>query len=221
MVKVKFYGALKQFGTEFELEAENTAEIIRALITQIPNLRHFLQRGLFKVRIGKDYLDSRYVEKGMFYRLKDNITVHFTPVLKGAKKAGLFNVVVGAVLIAASWYAGGAAGWAYLGASGYGMATMAFMAGASMILSGVSQMLTKMPGFDSGRGDDKEKKQSTSFSNLGNLVAQGRPVPLAYGLIRTGSLIISQGVETVDVDVNESKDDSENNRRPVGAFVRR
>lgn len=200
MVKVRFYGALKQFGTEFDLEVNNTAEIVRALTSQIPNLRQFLQQGLFKVRIGKDYLDSRYLEKGMFYQLKDKMTVHFTPVLKGAKRAGLFNIVVGAVLVAASWYAGGAAGWAYLGASGYGMATMAFMAGTSMILSGVSQMLTKMPSMDMGRAES-EKKNSTSFSNLSNMAAQGKPMPLAYGRIRTGSLIISQGVETLDASI--------------------
>lgn len=200
MVNVRFYGALKQFGTEFNLEVNNTAEIIRALTGQIPNLRQFLQQGLFKVRIGKDYLDSRYLEKGMFYQLKEGMSVCFTPVLKGAKRAGIFNIVVGAVLIAASWYAGGAAGWAYLGASGYGMATMAFMAGASMILSGVSQMLTKMPSMDIGKSES-EKKNSTSFSSLSNMAAQGKPMPLAYGRIRTGSLIISQGIETMDVDV--------------------
>ncbi|OOF56131.1 MULTISPECIES: tail assembly protein [Rodentibacter] len=200
MVKVRFYGALKQFGTEFNLEVNNTAEIIRALTGQIPNLRQFLQQGLFKVRIGKDYLDRRYLEKGMFYQLKEGMSVCFTPVLKGAKRAGIFNIVVGAVLIAASWYAGGAAGWAYLGASGYGMATMAFMAGASMILSGVSQMLTKMPSMDIGKSES-EKKNSTSFSSLSNMAAQGKPMPLAYGRIRTGSLIISQGIETMDVDV--------------------
>ncbi|QIA76635.1 tail assembly protein [Rodentibacter caecimuris] len=200
MVKVRFYGALKQFGTEFNLEVNNTAEIIRALTCQIPNLRQFLQQGLFKVRIGKDYLDRRYLEKGMFYQLKEGMSVCFTPVLKGAKRAGIFNIVVGAVLIAASWYAGGAAGWAYLGASGYGMATMAFMAGASMILSGVSQMLTKMPSMDIGKSES-EKKNSTSFSSLSNMAAQGKPMPLAYGRIRTGSLIISQGIETMDVDV--------------------
>ncbi|HDL5635099.1 TPA: tail assembly protein, partial [Mannheimia haemolytica] len=50
-------------------------------------------------------------------------------------------------------------------------------------------------------GNEKEKENSTSFSNLNNLVAQGKPVPLAYGLIRTGSLVISQGVETMTVEV--------------------
>ena len=32
------------------------------------------------------------------------------------------------------------------------------------------------------------------------MAAQGRPMPLAYGRIRVGSLIISQGVETMDIE---------------------
>ncbi|OOF80819.1 tail assembly protein [Rodentibacter caecimuris] len=193
MVKVRFYGALKQFGTEFNLEVNNTAEIIRALTSQIPNLRQFLQQGLFKVRIGKDYLDSRYLEKGMFHQLKERMTVCFIPVLKGAKKAGLFQTIVGAVLIAV----------AYINPFGYltgPMVSAMYGAGIGMMMGGVAQMLTKMPSM-SGIGNEQEKKNSTSFSNLSNMVAQGKPMPLAYGRIRTGSLIISQGIETMDVDV--------------------
>ncbi|MFC1063737.1 tail assembly protein, partial [Pasteurella multocida] len=33
--------------------------------------------------------------------------------------------------------------------------------------------------------------------------AQGRMVPLAYGRIRCGSLVISQGVQTLDVNILE------------------
>ncbi|OOF41804.1 phage tail protein [Rodentibacter rarus] len=194
MVKVRFYGALKQFGTEFNLEVNNTAEIVRALTSQIPNLRQFLQQGLFKVRIGKDYLDNRYLEKGMFYQLKDKMVVSFTPVLKGAKRGGLFQTILGVAIIGIAMFAplsliGGIAGSNLLGYIGIGLA-----------LSGVAQMLTPIPKMP-GIGNEKEKKQSTAFSNLGNLVAQGRPMPLAYGRIRTGSLIISQGVETLDASI--------------------
>ncbi|THA07340.1 tail assembly protein [Rodentibacter pneumotropicus] len=195
MVKVRFYGVLKQFGTEFDLEVNNTAEIVRALTSQIPNLRQFLQQGLFKVRIGKDYLDNRYLEKGMFYQLKDKMVVCFTPVLKGAKRGGLFQVLVGAALIGASFLIPGAGLFGGLITN-----SMVFGMGTALLLGGVSQMLTPMPKM-SGITDEKEKKQSTAFSNLGNLVAQGRPMPLAYGRIRTGSLIISQGVETLDASI--------------------
>ncbi|SUB58960.1 Phage-related protein, tail component [Phocoenobacter uteri] len=71
--------------------------------------------------------------------------------------------------------------------------------GIGMIAGGVAQMLTKTP--EMGQSNDTEKKQSTHFSNLSNMTAQGRPVPLAYGKIRTGSLVISQGVETVDEEL--------------------
>ncbi|MDY0523243.1 tail assembly protein, partial [Pasteurella multocida] len=76
-----------------------------------------------------------------------------------------------------------------------------FGMGATLALGGVAQLLTpqpKMPAIN-----EKEKKQSTSFSNLSNMAAQGRMVPLAYGRIRCGSLVISQGVQTLDVNIVE------------------
>lgn len=192
MVNVRFYGSLKQFGTQFRLDCKTPAEVVQALTSQIPKLRQFIQQGLFTVRVGREYLDNRYLEQGLNQHLREDATVHFTPILKGSKKAGLFQTIVGAVMVVVgtftSW-AGGAA----LVAGGIGL-----MAG------GVAQMLTKMPSMSTGR--DAEKKQSTSFSNLSNMAAQGRPMPLAYGRIRVGSLIISQGVETMDIERQPPED---------------
>lgn len=193
MVTVKFYGNLKQFGTEFKFEVKDTAEVIRALCSQIKGFRQALQKGYYKVRIGKDYLTPEALEKGLFYCLKDGQTVHFTPVIKGAKSGGVFQAILGVVLIAVSFFVPAAGLLA-------GLITQAgvFGMGVALTLGGVAQMLTKTP--DMGVVEDKEKKQSTSFSNLGNMVAQGRPIPLAYGQILTGSLVISQGIETFDVE---------------------
>ncbi|MGV3227240.1 tail assembly protein [[Pasteurella] aerogenes] len=193
MVNVKFYGNLKQFGTDFKLDVKDTAEAIRALCSQIKGFRQVLQQGYYKVRIGRDYLNPETLEKGLFYCLKDGQTVHFTPVIKGAKSGGVFQTILGVALIGVSFFipAAGLLGNVITQAGVFGM-------GVALTLGGVSQMLTKTP--EMGAVDDKEKKQSTSFSNLGNLVAQGRPVPLAYGQILTGSLVISQGVETFDVE---------------------
>ncbi|AUI65633.1 MULTISPECIES: tail assembly protein [Glaesserella] len=210
MVTVRFYGSLKTFGSEFQLDVKDTAEALKALFSQLPNLRQTMQQGFYKVRIGRQYLDNRYLEQGLFYRLKPGMTIHITPVVAGAKKAGVFNLVVGAILVAASWYAGGAAGWGYLGASGYGMATMGTMMGVSMMLSGVSMMLTKTPSMG-GIGSDSDKKQSSGFGNIQNIAAQGQPVPLAYGRIRCGAMIISQGVETYDAESEKDKQD-----KPIG-----
>lgn len=194
MVNVRFYGSLKQFGSDFRLDCQTTAEVIHALTSQIPKLRQFIQQGLFTVRVGRDYFDNRYLEKGLIQKLKDDSTVHFTPTLKGSKRGGLFGVITGVALIAGA-LALGPLGFSVIGANA---AWMVGGLGASMLLGGVAQMLTKMPSMSTGK--DAEKKQSTSFSNLSNMAAQGRPMPLAYGRIRVGSLIISQGVETMDIE---------------------
>ena len=76
-------------------------------------------------------------------------------------------------------------------------------------------MLTKVPPVDLPKRDETEKKQSTAFSNLQNLVAQGRPVPLAYGRILVGSLIIGKGVETVSVELYRPNEEVTNK---VGRF---
>lgn len=189
MVNVRFYGSLKQFGSEFRLDCKTPAEVVQALTSQIPKLRQFIQQGLFTVRVGREYLDNRYLEQGLNQHLKEDAMVHFTPVLKGSKKAGLFQTIVGAVMVVV-----GAVFQQYYLVG----------AGVAMVAGGVAQMLTKMPPMSTGK--DVERKQSTSFSNLSNMAAQGRPMPLAYGRIRVGSLIISQGVETMDIERQPPED---------------
>ena len=200
MVNVRFYGSLKQFGSDFRLDCKTPAEVIHALTSQIPKLRQFIQQGLFTVRVGRDYFDNRYLEKGLSKKLKDDAVVHFTPTLKGSKRGGLFGVITGVALIAGA-LALGPLGFSVIGANA---AWMVGGLGASLLLGGVAQMLTKMPSMSTGK--DAEKKQSTSFSNLSNMAAQGRPMPLAYGRIRVGSLIISQGIETMDIERQPPED---------------
>lgn len=199
MVKVRFYGALKQFGEKFELDCQDTAEVLRALMTQIKGLRQALQNGFYKVRIGSQCIDSRYLEKGLYYRLKAGMTVHITPVFKGAKRAGVFQAIVGVALVAVAW-------WNPLGWTAATTMMVGGM-GASMLLGGVAQMLTKTPSMTTS--NEAEKKSSTSFNGLQNMAAQGQPIPLAYGRILVGSMIISQGVEVFDAETAEASQQSE------------
>ncbi|ERF79444.1 tail assembly protein [Gallibacterium anatis] len=204
MATIKLYGNLKRFGTAIDLAVEDTAEAIRALCCQLVGFRQALQQGYYKVRIGKHLVTTASLEKDMLYKLNDNAVVHLTPVIKGAKSGGIFSAVLGVALIGLAFW--NPLGWAAVGGTGLlaGAAQMPLMLGAAMLLGGISQMLAPQPKMGSV-GTEQEKKQSTSFSNLGNLSAQGRPVPLAYGEILTGSLIISQGIETYNVDEEMKK----------------
>ena len=138
MIKIKFYGSLKRFGTDFQLDCQTVAEALKALMSQLERLRHMMQQGMYKVRIGSQYLDNRYLEKGLHYRLRAGMTVHFTPVLKGAKRGGVFGVIAGIALIGAA---------VLLGPVGGIIASQTAMMlggmGASMLLGGVAQMVEK------------------------------------------------------------------------------
>ena len=138
MIKIKFYGSLKRFGTDFQLDCQTVAEALKALMSQLERLRHMMQQGMYKVRIGSQYLDNRYLEKGLHYRLRVGMTVHFTPVLKGAKCGGVFGVIAGIALIGAA---------VLLGPVGGIIASQTAMMlggmGASMLLGGVAQMVEK------------------------------------------------------------------------------
>ena len=43
MIKIKFYGSLKRFGTDFQLDCQTVAEMLKALMSQLEGLRHMMQ----------------------------------------------------------------------------------------------------------------------------------------------------------------------------------
>ena len=205
-ITIKLHGNLKRFGNEFVVKGNKLKEGMSALLMQLSGFREQIQKGKFHVIVGNNKekdLTEQTIFANFDEELTENKTLHIIPVIKGSKNiGGVLGIVVGVVLIAASWWAGGAAGWAYLGAAGYAGATATFFAGAAMIFAGVASMLTPTPklGNVGGLGKDTEKKASTSFSNTANVVAQGRQVPLIYGEILTGSLVISKGTRTFLAD---------------------
>ena len=181
MVTVRFYGDLKQFGTSFKMDVETVPEALRALMTQIKGLREHIEKGQYKVKADGTFLTEQTLDVGL------NTSLHITPVTAGAGKnlAAIGQIIVGVVMIVASFYTGGATAAAY------------FASGAGMILGGIAQLLTKLPKMDSMKDSDDLK--SSSFSNLANMTAQGAPVPIIYGEMMVGSKVLSQGVRSIAI----------------------
>jgi predicted phage tail protein len=86
--------------------------------------------------------------------------------------------------------------------------------GASLILSGTAQLLSPQPaelpgltGATGGRGnsfdpvnnDPADNRSSYIYNGAVNLTAQGNPVPICYGRMRVGSVVVSAGVSTTDI----------------------
>ncbi len=164
------------------------AEAIRALATQLPAFRQKLNDGWYQVRIagrdaGETELSARLNEP-----LANGAVIHIVPRLAGAKSGGVFQVVLGAALIAVAWW--NPVGW-------LGAAAVGHVCGASMILGGVAQMLAPKARTSTAASTDNGK-QNTYFSSLDNMVAQGNVLPVLYGEMRVGSRVVSQEISTAD-----------------------
>ena len=67
-----------------------------------------------------------------------------------------------------------------------------------MILSGVSEMLFPLPK-PKEFSSEQDPRLSFSFSGTQQTSRAGTPVPIVYGEIFTGSVVISGGVDTEQV----------------------
>lgn len=194
-ITVYLYGSLgKQFGKKFTFFVEDAAEALRAMCAQFQGFRAAIQRGSFAVRSGREYYTNETVADGLHHA--DTKTLHITPVVSGAnaqrknnRRQGWLNIVIGVIMIVAAFYSAGTASAAIPGVLG----------GLGMILGGVALILTKVP--DPQKAINGSK--TTSFSNLDNTEAQGRPVPLVYGEMMVGSRVLSQGIRTYEWDESE------------------
>lgn len=196
MITVLLYGELaKKYGKFHRYAVRNVPEAIRALEANYRGFKQSIRAdGQYRVvvdkkQIGEDELGKTAID-----------TIKIVPLVQGAGR-GVGQIIAGIVLIAVAWW--NPLGWgAAAGAGGVGMAgtTGALVisamksVGMSLLLGGVSQMLTKTPKLEAG-ADRPDNKPSYAFDGPVNTTAQGNPVPLAYGKILAGSQVISAGLE--------------------------
>lgn len=134
------------------------------------------------------------------------------PVIRGAGIKLNISAVLGVVLMGAAIYATGGLAAAAVAGGGWGIA---FSVGAGMLLNGVIQMLTPIPKADSTR--DKR----TTFDGPVQLSAAGNAIPVALGIVFTGSMVISGSVhlDQVESDTPEAIDDVSEEPAGTGSVV--
>ncbi|MBC8947146.1 tail assembly protein [Xenorhabdus indica] len=183
---VRLYGVLgTRFGRVHQLAVSTPQEAIRALSVLVDGFERFLltakEQGLtFAVFNGKRNISR----EELVFSGQDDIRI--APMIIGSKNAGVFQTILGAVMVVAG---------AFLWATPFGAPMV--MSGVGMMLGGVVQMLSPMPG-GLARREDPDNKPSYAFGGPVNTVAQGNPVPIGYGRRRIGGAIISAGIYAED-----------------------
>lgn len=184
---IRLYGKLgAKFGRVHRLAVSSAAEAVRALCVMLPGFEAHMANapGGYAVFYGKENID---VDSLRHPAGSDDIRIAPMPIGAGGN-GGIFQVVVGVVLIVAGYFTFGAT-------SAMGMAMIA--GGAGMAVGGAMLMLSPQPS-GSASTDSPDNQSSYAFNGAVNTEAQGNPVPLLYGELIVGSAVISGGVYIED-----------------------
>lgn len=175
------YGRLAKFLKAKELEAEisSAADAVRFLLTNWPSLERHMVDQRYRVTVGGYALSEE--ELG---HPSGEQEIRIIPVIGGAGAAG--RILAGVALVAASFIPG-------VGALAI---NLMLGVGASLVLGGVAQLISPVPTLDGGDDSQGDPRKSYSFSGIQNTSRQGLPIPIVYGEMIVGSIVVSSSIDS-------------------------
>lgn len=191
LTKVILSGPLgKKFGRNWELDVSGPAEALRMINANVVGFRKWIADNAKKYqeyRVTVEYEDGRKadLDNNDFAAHCKVKTIRFAPLVRGA--SGIAKVIVGVIMIAVSIFIPGP--WSpYL-----------FKIGAALALTGVIELLSPRP---KTKNPDGTELNSYYFDGPLNTEEQGRPVPLIYGRVMTGSQAISASISIDELSIS-------------------
>ena len=194
--KIKVYGPLAKFlgWKEMEANCNSVAEAVQFLVVNWPDVEGHMAKQHYKVQVNDTVISEDEVQN------MSGGDIQIMPVVGGAK---FWKVILGAALIGLAFYTGGASlTWgatipgvtpAYV--TGFASTSMlgsaALYTGASLIASGIADMLAPpMPDMNN------DPTRAFSFQGIQNSGRAGVAIPILFGEVFTGSIVINQGLDT-------------------------
>ena len=196
--KLKLYGELAKFvgHKEFEIKVDSLAKAVSFLVNNFPQVEKYMNPQYYQVKVG-----NYAVNKEEIHHPIGQEDIHIVPVISGAG-SGTGKILLGAALIAGAFmftpltFANFST--TTIGFTSAGIAKAAVYLGGALVLQGVSEMLFPLPKPKEFKSE-QDPQLSFSFSGTQNTSRAGTPVPIVYGEIVTGSVVISGSVDTQQV----------------------
>ena len=191
--KIKVYGTLRKFlgKAEFEVDLNTPREAIGFLVCNFKGIEEHMAKQFYTIQVGAKVI----TEDLLNFRSQDDIKIipvvhgNFLPILLGA------GALFGASAITAGTFLGSPL-----------LVTSLQAIGATLLIDGVTSMLTPQIDTSAISGlnstDPSALASNYSFTGLTNISNAGVPVNLVYGEIMVGSIVVSNGVDTVQVEGN-------------------
>ena len=187
--KIKVYGRLAELvGWHVTYaDVKNMKDVYKYLVCNYPEIEPHLKQNMYRITINNDVVKT-----------KDNLLVHSEGEIR------MIPIVSGAWFwIAAAFIGGGAAAAASSIAIVATLGSVLLTTGISMAVSGVTNML--FPQQQPTVGDvpqglsETDARVNYSFNGIQNVSRAGVCIPLIYGEVFTGSIVVSSGTDTAPV----------------------
>ena len=195
--KIKVYGTLRKFlgHAEFEVDLNTPKEAISFLVCNFKGIEKHMAEQFYTIQVG-----ARVITEDLLnFQSQDDIKI--IPVVHG----NFFQILLGAGAL----FAKSAIPAKILGSTLISTVVTSTLAtvGTSMVIDGVTSMLTPQQNTSSAVSgqdslDPSALASNYSFTGLTNISNAGVPVNLVYGEILVGSIVVSNGVDTVQVEGN-------------------
>ena len=186
--KIKVYGKLRQFlGTSyFEAAVKSPQQAFSFLLANFEGLQKHMNDQMYKIKMG----GREITEDDLSMSGQGDIQI--IPVATGAGPIIIGLALVGGGALAAASTIPFIAGT---------LASALTAVGVSMIVGGVVNMIAPQPTISktSISEIDPRIRGSYSFSGIQNVSTSGVPVPIIYGLVFSGSILISSGTDTAQL----------------------
>ena len=186
---IVFHGALaKQLDCEsICLDVNSPTELVSGLRSQVPKFK-VAMRGQRPLHILLSNADTSKVEAlttdTFQFPIGDNAShIHMVPSTEGAG--------IEAMAITAFMAMGASAAVAAT------LATITINLAVAYAIGRISSMLAPSP--DTSGGNSADARPSFLFNGAVNVVEQGYPVPLVYGVHTVGSIVISSGIDVAEM----------------------
>lgn len=184
---VHFHGSLaKKYGKKHEFAFANWFQLLGGLVSRFgPQIKEEIREGKWSLFDGARKAGNDLSEEDIkANRSVKSKTFHLVPAVEGA--SSVVRIIVGVALIAA-WEVSPV------------LAPYLYPLGASLIIGGVAEMLTKQPVVDQTKMQDENA--SSIFNSARNVTTQGGPVPLVYGtVVRASSVVITSDFSADETD---------------------
>ena len=190
--KIKVYGKLRQFlGKSYFMAAvKSPQQAMSFLIANFEGVQKHMNDQIYKVKMGGRVITEEYLS------MTGQGDIQIIPVAIGTAPAvGLiftgFATEVATFLVANTFLTSVAA-----------VAGVFTAVGTSMIIGGITDLLAPqnpIPDTSSVSDIDPSIRGSYSFSGIQNVSSSGVPIPIIYGAVFSGSIIISSGTDSTQV----------------------